>query len=187
MFSAPRGWFLFIYFGRANVKILDGGLSKWKREDLLTDKTPTEPLENITNPHKYDYAKKKHFVATYTDIVNYSRIGESPEDRSIDVVDGRLSSWFYGASGPCAIPGGSVPNSLNLYYKDLLTSTGEFKSSDDLETRYIAVGLDTVNDKVSIAMCDSGVSACIILAAYSILNVHRWKLYDGSWMEYQNR
>jgi thiosulfate/3-mercaptopyruvate sulfurtransferase len=32
MLGGARGWFLFRYFGRANVRILNGGLPKWLSE-----------------------------------------------------------------------------------------------------------------------------------------------------------
>ena len=33
MFSAARCWYMFKYFGHPNVKMLDGGLTKWISEN----------------------------------------------------------------------------------------------------------------------------------------------------------
>ncbi len=34
--AAPRAWWMFLSFGHANVKVLDGGLKKWLREGRPT-------------------------------------------------------------------------------------------------------------------------------------------------------
>ncbi len=36
IFSAPRVWWMFKYFGQDNVAVLDGGLPKWIREGAMS-------------------------------------------------------------------------------------------------------------------------------------------------------
>src|SRR5262245_54843037 len=38
--AAPRAWWMFLSFGHPNVKVLDGGLQKWKAEGHPTESGP---------------------------------------------------------------------------------------------------------------------------------------------------
>lgn len=46
--------------------------------------------------------------------------GESPEDRTTEIVDSREPNWFFGAPGTGGFPGGSVPTSINFHYEHLI-------------------------------------------------------------------
>src|SRR5712672_3148716 len=41
--AAPRAWWMFLSFGHANVKVLDGGLKKWLREGRPTHSGKVTP------------------------------------------------------------------------------------------------------------------------------------------------
>jgi 3-mercaptopyruvate sulfurtransferase SseA len=61
--------------------------------------------------------------------------------------------------GPGQKPGGCVPNAVNVFYKDLLTVDGEFLTTSELRSKFDEIGLDTLGEKTTIAMCDTGITA----------------------------
>lgn len=62
-------------------------------------------------------------------------------------MDGRISSWFWGAPGPGGCPGGNINGSLNIYHKDLLVNGRIFRSTEEIQARFENVGVDLTGDR----------------------------------------
>jgi thiosulfate/3-mercaptopyruvate sulfurtransferase len=79
-----------------------------------------------------------------------------------------------------------VPGSINLPWDTIEDPhTKQFASGEELRRRFASAGVDI--DKPIIAMCGSGVTACILALSLHRLGQHDWKVYDGSWHEWAQR
>ena len=59
-----------------------------------------------------------------------------------------------------------------------------FKSKDELKIIFETC-LKSVNEKDVVFSCGSGVTACVLALAYSLINdKYHPSIYDGSWTEY---
>ena len=134
MFGGNRGWFLFKYFGRKNVRVLNGGLPKWVAEERETlegeyreDEKESQDLSEFKT-----YKKIRGMYATYADILAASEHIVSNADKSTKViVDSREADWFNGQPSASGMPGGNIPGSVNLAWKSILNEDRTFKSVED--------------------------------------------------------
>ncbi|MCA0042310.1 3-mercaptopyruvate sulfurtransferase [Celeribacter litoreus] len=172
VFSAPRVWWMFKYFGQDNVAVLDGGLPKWKSEGRpVTDQPPTiRDRHMITEVHP-------ELVRDVTQVAASSKLGD------YTIIDARSAARFKGeAPEPRAgLASGHIPNSRNVPFTEVLNPNGTLKSNDDLRTVFEAAGVDL--SKPAITTCGSGMTAAILGLALTRLGVE-FSLYDGSWAEW---
>ncbi|NIY79118.1 MAG: 3-mercaptopyruvate sulfurtransferase [Rhodobacteraceae bacterium] len=172
MFSAPRVWWMFKYFGQDNVAVLDGGLPKWKAEGHpVTDQPPT-----IRDRHMITEIRPE-LVRDVTQVAASAKLGDYV------IIDARSRGRFRGEE-PEPRPGlasGHIPNSRNVPFQEVLNPDGTMKSNDELRAIFEAAGVDL--SKPAITTCGSGASAAILGLALTRLGVP-FSLYDGSWAEW---
>ena len=77
---------------------------------------------------------------------------------------------------------GHIPNSQNVFYKDLLNDDGTMKAPATLRTVFMDAGVDL--QKPAITTCGSGVTAAILSLALERIGKTDHSLYDGSWTEW---
>ncbi|MCB9957506.1 MAG: 3-mercaptopyruvate sulfurtransferase [Rhodospirillaceae bacterium] len=167
--AAPRAWWMFRSFGHDAVAVLDGGITKWMRETRPVSDQPPTPT-----PVVFNVSPRPGFFRTIEEI--------RPE--SEQVIDVREPERFAG-NAPEAWPGrrrGHIPGSLNLHYEDLMTPERTFKSPDELRQVIAAAGVDLSGPIV--ATCGSGVTACILSLALTLVGRPESTVYDGSWAEW---
>lgn len=172
--AAPRAWWMFLAFGHANVRVLDGGLQKWRAEGR-----PTESGEAKPKPANFMAKFDPSFVRSKDQMV------ANLDTKAAQVIDARPAPRFAG-SVPEPRPGlrgGHIPGSRNVPYGELFdAATGTMKPLDDLRKAFAsrAVALD----KPIVTSCGSGVSAGVLTLALYRLGVRGSALYDGSWSEW---
>jgi len=170
--GACRVWWMFKYFGFNNVKVLNGSLSKWKKENKITTK-------KISKKYKTSYNFKiiKELLSKKSEILN------SYLDKNYLIFDARNSFRFKGLINEPRknLRSGHIPNSQNIYWKKLLKKNSELKNKRKIMD--ILKSNNFFNKKV-ICSCGSGISACVL--SLSLLNVLGIKssVYDGSWSEW---
>ncbi len=172
VFSAPRVWWMFKYFGQDNVAVLDGGLPKWKAEGHpVTAEPPT-----IRDRHMITEIRPE-LLRDVTQVAASSKLGD------YTIIDARSAARFKGeASEPRpGLRSGHIPNSRNVPFPDLLTPQGTLKSNDKLRAAFVGAGVDLA--KPAITTCGSGVTAAILGLALTRLGA-TFSLYDGSWAEW---
>jgi len=172
--AAPRAWWMFRSFGHSNVKVLDGGFKKWRKE-----KRPVESGKVA--------AGRGHFDAVFDErhLRNKGQLIKNVASADEQVVDARPRGRFEGTT-PEPWPGrrsGHIPGSRNVPYAELFDAeTGLMKSVDALRAAFKKADVDIARPVVT--TCGSGVSAAVLTLALCRLGVRDTALYDGSWAEW---
>jgi thiosulfate/3-mercaptopyruvate sulfurtransferase len=175
LFSAPRVWWTLTIFGARDVRVLDGGLPKWKAEGR-----PLESGAATRAPATFRARLDGAAVAGFEDVRAALAAGGA------QVADARPAARFRGeAPEPRAgIPSGHMPGAVSLPASDLIAG-GRLKPPGDLLAEFAKAGVDP--DAPLITSCGSGVSAAIINLALAATGKPAPRLYDGSWTEWATR
>jgi thiosulfate/3-mercaptopyruvate sulfurtransferase len=172
--AAPRVWWMFLSFGHADVKVLDGGLKKWLREGRPTHSGTVTP-----KPGKFQARLDPGHVRSQQQVV------ANLETEAEQLVDARPRPRFEGTVAE-PWPGrrsGHIPGSRNVPYAELFDAeTGAMKSPEALRQAFGKAGVDITRPIVT--TCGSGVSALVLTLALYRLGVRGTALYDGSWAEW---
>jgi thiosulfate/3-mercaptopyruvate sulfurtransferase len=172
--AAPRAWWMFRGFGHDKVRVLDGGLQKWRAEGRPVESGAVTP-KPATFTARFDAAtirRRDQLVANLA-------------SRREQVIDARARPRFAGnvAEPRPGLRSGHIPGSLNLPYNELFdAATGAMKPVAELERLFTAEGLDLRRPIVT--TCGSGVSAAVLTLALVRLGVTDTALYDGSWSDW---
>lgn len=172
--AAPRAWWMFLSFGHADIRILEGGLKKWMAEGR-----PTEAGKPTIAPGRFNAKLASSFVRSRDQLV--ANLDSAAEQ----VIDARGAPRFEGsvAEPRPGLRAGHIPGSRNLPYNELFdAATGAMKPLDQLRQAFVAAGLDL--DRPVVTTCGSGVSAAVLTLALYRLGVRGSALYDGSWSEW---
>ena len=174
MFSAPRAWWELKAMGHKTVKVLDGGLPKWKREGRAIESGPAHP-------------KAKFFTAIpRPDMVrDFDAVMGIVKDQSAQMVDARSASRFT-AEEPeprAGVRGGHMPGAINVHYRKLIADDGTLRPPAEIKAAFSKVDLD----KPVVTTCGSGLTAAILTLALAEIGKRDVALYDGSWTEWGGR
>jgi thiosulfate/3-mercaptopyruvate sulfurtransferase len=175
LFAAPRVWWTLRTFGAKHVRILAGGLPKWKAENR-----PLEKGEVMRPPQNFNVAFDASRVVSAADVLQASQSGAA------QIVDARGAARFRGEA-PEPRPGlrsGHIPKSANVPYKDVIAN-GEIRSPGEVKDAFARAGVDLARPIMT--SCGSGVTAAILLLALETAGKHDVQLYDGSWAEWGAR
>jgi len=172
--AAPRVWWMFLSFGHQNVRILNGGLKKWRAEGRKVESGPVT-------------TKPATFKATFDPLLTRSvqQMVANLASHAEQVLDARANDRYQGkvAEPRPGLRSGHIPGSLSIPYNQLFdASTGAMKSLDELRTVFLGAGVKL--DTPIVTSCGSGVSAPVLTLALYRLGVRGTGLYDGSWSEW---
>jgi thiosulfate/3-mercaptopyruvate sulfurtransferase len=175
--SSCRCWFNFIYFGHDPklVHVLNGGLKKWIKEK----KEVTNDITNI-QISKYKSFEKKELVK------NKKLINQNIDDQKFRVIDARSKERFEGKipEPRKGLKSGSIKNSFCMPFNHCLNKDKTFKNKEELQIIFKNF-LKNVDSHNIVFSCGSGVTACVLALAYSLINDKYLPcIYDGSWAEY---
>ena len=175
VFSSCRVWFTFLYFGHDPklISVLDGGFKKW-----INEKRPT-------SNKVIGYEKSKYIAEENTSLViNKDEVNKNIENQKFQLIDARGEKRFLGlqAEPRKELKSGNIKGSINLPFQKLLEKDRTFKKKDELieifKTKEVSI------EKEMAFTCGSGVTACILGLANSIISGKKPVIYDGSWAEY---
>lgn len=172
--AAPRAWWMFLSFGHTKIKVLDGGLKKWRAEGRPIETGRASP-------------KAGSFSATFDPsyVRSKAQLVDNLSSHREQVIDARPANRFDGSAAEPrpGLRGGHIPGSRSVPYAKLFdATTGTMKSLDDLRAAFGDAGLDLA--KPMVTSCGSGVSAAVLTLALYRLGVRGSALYDGSWSEW---
>ena len=175
--SACRCWFNFIYFGHNPklVHVLNGGLKKWIIENRqVTAELPTIKITNYNCIEKKELVKNKNFV------------DQNIKEQKFKIIDARSKERFEGIvpEPRKGLRSGNIENSFCIPFNECLNENKTFKNKDELENVFKTC-LENLDEKNIVFSCGSGVTACVLALAYSLINdKYHPCIYDGSWAEY---
>lgn len=172
LLSAARVWWMFRYFGAANVMLLDGGLPAYLESGGELESGPASIL-----PRKFKVNR------AYGRSADVDEVLAASQNSSAIVLDARSRGRFAGTEPEPrdGLRAGHIPGSASLPFTDLLDS-GSLKSNEDLSRVFTDYGV-TENSPI-ITTCGSGVTAAIITLALYCIGIKDTALYDGSWSEW---
>jgi thiosulfate/3-mercaptopyruvate sulfurtransferase len=175
--SSCRCWFNFIYFGHDPklVSILNGGLQKWIKEKR-------EVTNEITDLKKTNYISSENRILVKTK----ETIDKNIKIQKFKVIDARSRERFEGKvpEPRKGLRSGSIKNSFCLPFNLCLNKDKTFKNKEELENVFKSC-LKNISDQDIVFSCGSGVTACVLALAYSLINdKYQPSIYDGSWAEY---
>ncbi|MEO1550587.1 MAG: sulfurtransferase, partial [Pseudomonadota bacterium] len=173
LFSAARVWWMFRLFGKTDCAVLDGGFPKWRSEGR-----PVEDMPPVLRDRHFTARRHSGLVKDVSEVAAHSKLGD------VQIVDARSPGRFRGeeVEARAGLRSGHIPNSLNVYYKDLLRPNGTMKDLHELRQVFDAAGVDLARPVVT--TCGSGVTAAILFLALERLGHRQVSLYDGSWAEW---
>lgn len=172
IYTSPRARWMFKAMGHQYVTVLDGGLTAWKEAGFLCEKKKSKVFE------------KGNFEASYNAdlVVDSKYILKNLQNEDVLMLDARSEARFLGTNPEprVGMASGHIPNSFSFPYTNVLEN-GKMKSKSDLQK--LILNLKCKHKKM-VFTCGSGVTACIILLAFELLNDNEKALYDGSWSEW---
>lgn len=172
MFAARMRWCL-LYYGHADVRILDGGWQKWAAEGR-----PTEDAAPAVRPGTFAAARNSRLKANAEDILS------GLEGESIQLLDVRSPAEYAGEASRAQY-GGHIPTAINLPAKNLVAGDLTLKPVPELRAQCSELGIN-LHAEDTVIYCNSGVSASLVLLALESVGASNLRVYDGSWKEWGN-
>ena len=172
---ASRAYWVLKYYQHPDVRVYNGGTSKWVADDreLAVEATVYEASDYQAGPADPAIRTTWDYVMAHTD------------DPSTLMCDARSPDEYLGRDVR-AERGGHIPGAVNLEWSVALNPDGTFRSPNDLARLYRDAGFTP--DKQIITYCQSGVRGAHTWFVLSeLLGYPDVRNYDGSWLEYGNR
>ena len=174
LYSAARVWWMFRAMGHEEVRILNGGLKKWKAEG--------RPLEDgEPRPRQQRHFSARLNAELVRDVADVRGLIGS---KAVQIVDARAAARFEGSvpEPRAGLRSGHIPGSRNVPFATLLNANGTLKPAAELEAIFAKAGVDPARPVV--ASCGSGVTAGVVALALAVLGRTNAAVYDGSWTEW---
>lgn len=164
---AARGVWLLMYFSHPDVYILDGGIKKWRKENLR--------LET-----KQNNFKPSNFVGKINSsiVTGFENIRDNLE--KLTIIDSRSEGEYQGSTIRAA-QNGHIPNSINIDWVLNLKDDGTFKNESELSKLY-----KLPKDSEIVTYCQGAYRAANSFLALKKLGFEKVKVYLGSWGEWGN-
>jgi thiosulfate/3-mercaptopyruvate sulfurtransferase len=178
---AAYGFWLFKIYGHRDVRLMNGGRSKWLNE---------QDRELTTDVPKFP---RSEYKASEPDVAIRAKLGEvlqAQAAKACNFVDVRSPEEFSGkVIAPAGMTetaqrAGHIPGAKSVPWNMAVRQDGTFKSAEELRNLYLDdKRLDAT--KETIAYCRIGErSAHTWFALKYLVGLPRVKSYDGSWTEY---
>jgi len=172
MRAARLVWFLTL-FGHPSVRLLDGGVGRWRTagRPLVTDAAEPERTALTAD-------RRPECLATVEDVG--AAIGRQDvvivDTRSLEEHTGRLVR---------ARRGGAIPGAIHVEWTRNLAANGCYRDAAELRAMYEAVGV--APEREVITYCQGGYRAAQSWIALRLAGYPRVRSYLGSWNEWGNR
>ena len=170
--AARLFWFLEL-FGHREVHVLNGGFAAWEASGGSTTQSARVPERA-----SFRARLQRERLATADDIL------ERMDSADTAIVDARTEAENQ-ATLVRAARGGRIPGAVHLEWKNNLDADGTFKSADELESQYSAIGVTP--DREVIPYCHGGYRSANTYLTLRLIGYPQVRNYLGSWGEWGNR
>ena len=164
---AARGVWMLMYFSHENVLMLDGGITKWQKENLSIETKP-----NGFKPSDFSGKTNPEIISGFEYILDNLE--------NVKILDAR-SPGEYDGSTVRAAQSGHIPNAINIDWNQNLKEDGTFKSDEELSKMY-----DYPKDTEIVTYCQGAYRAANSFLVLKKLGFSNVKVYLGSWGEWGN-
>jgi thiosulfate/3-mercaptopyruvate sulfurtransferase len=170
---ATRLWWALTYYGHDAVSVLDGGWNRWVEEDREIESGKVDVPRAQFRPRS-----RPEWRATAAEVL--ARLDQT----DLQLLDARDGGQYTGAKrrGP---RGGHIPNALHVPRELFFAPEGGFLPLEEIRRRMVERGV--VPEKPTIAYCNGGVAATVVLFNLARLGSANLTNYDGSWNEWGPR
>lgn len=165
---AARGVWMLMYFSHPDVSILDGGIKKWKQENLTL-----ETKSNGFKPAKFSGKINPDIISGFEYLKDNLN--------NLKILDARSQGEFDGSIIRAA-QAGHVPNAINIDWKFNLNEDGTFKNDQELTKLY-----DIPKNSEIVTYCQGAYRAANTFLVLKKLGFKKVRVYLGSWGEWGNR
>ena len=164
---AARGVWMLMYFSHQNVFMLNGGITKWKKDNFLL-----ETKANNFKPSEFLGKVNPEIIS------GFEYIQDNLDN--LKIIDAR-STGEYDGSIVRAAQTGHVPRSINIDWNQNISEDGTFKNDDELSQMY-----DFPKDSEIVTYCQGAYRAANSFLVLKKLGFQNVKVYLGSWGEWGN-
>lgn len=170
---ATRLWWALRAYGHDRVSVLDGGWNRWVEEDRPTTAEAAAPPPATFTPRP-----RPGWRLEAAEVL--ARLGS---DR-LQLLDARDAGQFAAEKrrGP---RGGRIPGAVHVPRELFFAEGGGFRPVE--EVRAAVEGLGIEPDASTVAYCNGGVAATVVLFNLARLGFADLGNYDGSWNEWSAR
>ena len=165
---AARGVWMLMYFSHQNVSMLDGGITKWKKENL-----PLETKPNGFKPSNFSGKVNPDIISGFEYIQDNLENVKILDARSIGEYDGSIIR---------AAQSGHIPNAINIDWNQNINEDGTFKNDEALSKMY-----DIPKDSEIVTYCQGAYRAANSFLVLKKLGFKNVRVYLGSWGEWGNK
>jgi thiosulfate/3-mercaptopyruvate sulfurtransferase len=160
-------------------------MKKWLSENRPTSKVVDTNFGKFSNIEKLNTENKYKVKENSEWIKNKKQIDDNIKSKIFQTVDARSRERFDGKMDEPR-PGlkkGCILGSKNIPFKDCINSkTNTFKTKNELSEIFKVNEVDI--SRPIVFTCGSGMTACVLGLAYSLISDKNAVIYDGSWSEY---
>lgn len=165
---STRVYWVLKYLGATDVKLLHKDANEFRAAKVLLTATPAKLTAT-------------KFNATLNPMLfaDFDFVKDKKGQPGVILVDFRNAEEFMGSTNNEV----HIPGAVNLNHEDLLTSTGAFKSANELKV--LADKLNITPESEVIVYCRTGIRSSVgFVALKNVLGINDVKLYDGSLLEW---
>ena len=174
-FAGRLAWAL-RYHGHEDVRVLDGGWSRWIAEGRPVSTDVPRPVAARFTPRTREPLRR-----------TADQVERALEDPEVLLIDARPAEQYAGAVSAAA-RSGHIPGARNVPYSGLVDpSTGRFRPASELARAFAEAGVDVQHlPREVVVYCNGGVTCTIPLNALRMLGRDDVAVFDGSWNEWGN-
>lgn len=176
MRSAAMVWWIMRLYGKANVKVLNGGLPKWLREanPSVNGGSGSSIDPSQEDPSLYPYVLESARLWTCMDLVSYETYPDPMPH--VQVVDVRLKNEFDLKN---------IAGSINMPADIIDRADGTIRTAIELKSIFEDYGVTTGAEKLTVVISKRSIAAARVLLALTILGKENGVILEGGWEEYR--